>query len=63
MMSLSAYDGSNSPHQHTAGSGAGARIVINHAPPPGLGPAADPFLFPTVRLRSAIEIGPESKTR
>jgi hypothetical protein len=46
-----------------AGAGAGARIVVDQAPQPGLQPASDPFLFPTVGLQQAIEIGPESKTR
>ncbi|WP_175977616.1 hypothetical protein [Burkholderia sp. BCC1047] len=64
-MSLPAYggSGSGSPSQGSDGSSAGARIVIDQAPQPARRPASDPFLFPTVRLQPAIEIGPESKTR
>lgn len=61
-MSLPAYGGSGSPSQGSDGSSAGARIVVDQSPEPPA-TAADPFLFPTVRLQPAIEIGPESKTR
>ncbi|NTZ86686.1 hypothetical protein FCJ61_27730 [Burkholderia metallica] len=63
LMSPSAYGGSGALSQGTGGSGAGARIVVDPAPQPDLPPASDPFLFPTVRLQQAIDIGPESKTR
>ncbi|HDR9828100.1 TPA: hypothetical protein QDC55_001629 [Burkholderia cenocepacia] len=55
--------GLGSLSQEPRGSGAGARIVVDQAPQPGLQPASDPFLFPTVGLQQAIEVGPESKTR
>ncbi|MBP0712761.1 MULTISPECIES: hypothetical protein [Burkholderia] len=48
--------------QRTDGSSAGARIVVDQSPEPPA-TASDPFLFPTVRLQPAIDIGPESKTR